>query len=306
MAFRPHPWTLRQLQYAVAVAETGSFRQAAALCRVAQPSLSVQIQSLEDALGIMLFERTSRRVLVTAAGEALLVRARDALRTADDLVRHADLARDPFSGTLRIGVIPTISPYLLPAVAPALRAKWAALRVLWREDKTEVLIAALAEGRIEAAIVALEAKVGHVEHALVARDVFVLAVPLDHALAASSGPVALSEITDELLLLLEDGHCLRDQVLSVCATLGARESEFRATSLATLVQMVAAGLGITLLPQVALTVEAGRSPLVIRPFLGQPPERTIALVWRPGAALASALRAVGDVLRDAAKPAVAA
>src|SRR5499426_1768861 len=157
MRWAPHPGTLRQLQYVVAVAETRSFRQAAALCAVAQPSLSAQVAQLERTLGVVLFERTKRRVLPTSAGEELLARTADVLREADDLAEAAARLADPFAGTLRIGVIPTISPYLLPEIAPVLRAAHARLRVVWTEDKTPVLVERLHAGDLDAALVALEA-----------------------------------------------------------------------------------------------------------------------------------------------------
>src|SRR5215470_5832998 len=156
MRWAPHPLTLRQLQYVVAVAETRSFRQAAELCAVSQPSLSAQVAQLERALGVALFERTRRRVLPTSAGVELLARARDVLREADDLAEAAARLTDPFAGVLRLGVIPTISPYLVPEIAPVLRARHARLRIQWTEEKTPVLVDRLHAGDLDAALVALE------------------------------------------------------------------------------------------------------------------------------------------------------
>lgn len=299
MDLRPHPFSLRQLQYVVAVADALSFRKAAARCHVSQPSLSAQVAALEDALGVVLFERTQRRVLLTAAGQVLVERARAVLRASDDLVQAAELARDPLAGTLRVGVIPTISPYLLPAVTPALRAAFPRLVAVWVEGKTETLVEQLSEGSIEAAILALEADIGEVEHETVAIDPFVLATPVNHPLGASKRPVEPDELHDAPVLLLDDGHCFREQALSFCASAGASELAFRATSLSTLVQMVSAGVGVTLLPRLSLPVEAARAEIRVRPFAEPAPRRTIALVWRPRSPLGDALRRLAAVVREA-------
>lgn len=297
----PHPLTLRQLQYVVAVADTGSFRRAAERCRVAQPSLSTQVAELERALGVRLFERDRRHVLTTAAGEALLPRARQLLVAADDLVGLAARFADPLAGTLRIGVIPTISPYLLPEVAPALKRALPRLELVWSEDKTAALAARLAAGELDAALVAMEPELGDFEHALIGRDAFVVAVGAEHPLARSSRPIAADELRGELrgeeLLLLAEGHCLRDQALSVCGRGRRKESPFGATSLATLTQMVAAGRGVTLLPELALPTENRRGQLTLRRFKQPAPGRTLALLWRRGSAVAAAARAVADTIR---------
>ncbi|HYG68621.1 MAG TPA: LysR substrate-binding domain-containing protein, partial [Anaeromyxobacteraceae bacterium] len=295
----PHPFTLRQLQYAVAVADTLSFRRAAERCHVSQPSLSTQIAELEGALGVRLFERDRRRVLVTSAGAALLDAARRVLVAADDLVGAARRAGDPLAGTLRVGVIPTVSPYLLPVATPALRAAHGRLNVRWLEDKTEVLVGRLHAGALDAALLALEAELGDVEHAVVANDPFLLAAPKDHPLAKRPGPASPGELREAEVLLLDDGHCLREQALAVCARAKASELEFRATSLPTLVSMVAGGAGVTLLPALAAPTEARRGELVLRPFAEPAPHRTIALVWRARSPLGSALRQVAATIRDA-------
>jgi LysR family hydrogen peroxide-inducible transcriptional activator len=295
----PHAFTLRQLQYALAVAETLSFRRAAERCRVAQPSLSTQIAQLESAIGVRLFERDRRRVLVTAAGEALLARARRVLVEADDLAAAARAAGDPLAGTLRVGVIPTVSPYLLPRAAPALRAAYPRLAITWVEDKTEELVRRLDAGALDAALLALEAELGDVEHAEIARDPFVLATPRDHPLGARSGPASAAELRGADVLLLDDGHCLRAQALDVCARARAHELEFRATSLPTLVQMVAGGAGVTLLPELALAAETRRGDLRLRPFAAPVPHRTIALVWRRRSPLAPALQRLARTVREA-------
>lgn len=295
----PHPFTLRQLQYVVAVADELSFRRAAERCHVSQPSLSAQVAQVESVLGVALFERTHRKVLVTAAGRDIVLRAGRLLVEADDLMDAGRRASDPLEGTIRIGVIPTIAPYLLPAVAPALRSAFRSLAVAWREDKTDVLVRALDGGELDAALVALEADVGDVAHAVVARDPFVVAVRPGHPLARRSAPVTAAELRGENVLLLDEGHCFRKQALDVCATARARESEFRATSLTTLVQMVAGGTGITLLPALAVASEASRAGLRVRPLAGARTWRTIALAWRRHSPLGPALQDVARVIRDA-------
>lgn len=295
----PLPFTLRQLQYAVVLAETLSFRRAAERCRVSQPALSAQLAELEDALGVRLFERDRRRVLPTAAGEALLERARSALAAAEEVTAAAQRARDPLAGRLRLGVIPTVSPYLLPVAAPALRGAFPRLTAVWIEEKTAVLARGLAGGTLDAAVVALEAELGDVEHEVVATDPFLLATRPDDPLAARRAPADLAELSEVDVLLLDDGHCLRDQVLSVCARARAHELEFRATSLPTLVQMVAAGAGVTLLPALAVPAEARRAGLAVRAFVEPAPARTLALVWRRRSPLANALRRIALTLRAA-------
>ncbi len=299
MKFAPHPFTLRQLQYAVAVAEDLSFRKAAERCHVSQPSLSAQIAQVEGALGIPIFERSRRGVLVTAAGRDLLERAKRMLLDADDIFEAGRRASDPLAGTIRIGVLPTIAPYLLPAVAPALRKRFRRLAVAWREEKTDALMAALEGGALDAAIVALEAEVGDVEHEVIARDPFVLALAPDHPLARKTVPAETSELRTVEVLLLDEGHCFREQTLEVCSAARAHESEFRATSLATLVQMVAGGWGVTLLPAMAVASEVSRSGLRIRPMASPKAHRTVALVWRRRCPIAPALREIAGVLRTA-------
>jgi LysR family hydrogen peroxide-inducible transcriptional activator len=299
MSTAPPPFSLRQLQYAVAIADTLSFRRAAERCRVAQPSLSAQVGELEGALGVRLFERDRRRVLVTTAGHELVARARVVLREAEDLVEQARRAGDPLVGTLRLGVIPTISPYLLPRLTTAFRAGFPRLTALWTEDRTETLVRGLDAGALDAALLALEADIGDLEHEIVGVDPFVLATPLKHALGARATPVRPAELRDADVLLLDDGHCFRDQALSFCATAKAHELEFRATSLSTLAQMVAGGAGVTLLPSLAVPTEAKRAALRLRAFAAPAPKRTIAFVWRRRSPLGPALRALAATAREA-------
>jgi LysR family hydrogen peroxide-inducible transcriptional activator len=299
MNLAPPPVSLRQLQYVVAVADTLSFRAAAERCHVAQPSLSAQLAQLEGALGVRLFERDRRRVLLTTAGRELVERARRVLQEADDLVEAAGRAGDPLGGRLQIGVIPTISPYLLPAVAPALRRAYPRLTIVWREEKTGDLVRQLQEGTLDAALLALEAEIGDVEREVIARDPFVLATPRRHPLGAGRSPARPAELSQAPVLLLDDGHCFRDQALAVCSRAGVRESEFRATSLSTLAHMVAAGAGVTLLPRLAVPTEAANTGLRVRAFAEPAPHRTIGLVWRRGYPLAPALRQLATTIREA-------
>ena len=299
MKLSPWPFTLRQLQYVVALAETLSFRAAAERCHVAQPSLSAQLAQLERALGVRLFERDRRRVLLTAAGRTLVERARTVLRETGDLVEAATRAGDPLNGRLQIGVIPTISPYLLPTAAPALRRAHPRLTVVWREEKTADLVRDLQAGALDAALLALEAEIGDVERAVIARDPFVLATPPRHPLGVKTAPMPIGELRDAPVLLLDDGHCFRDQALAACSRTGVRESEFRATSLSTLAHMVAGGSGVTLLPELAVATETSRTPLRVRRLAEPTPRRTIGLVWRRGYPLASALREVAAPIKAA-------
>ncbi|HEX8706438.1 MAG TPA: LysR substrate-binding domain-containing protein [Myxococcaceae bacterium] len=299
MSLAPHPFTLRQLQYVVAVADALSFRKAAESCHVSQPSLSAQLAQMEAALGVRLFERDRRRVLLTEAGKELVERARRLLVEADELIETARRASDPLSGTLRLGVIPTVSPYLLPTVAPALRKSFPRLNVLWLEDKTEVLVRNLDRGALDAALVALEAELGDVESEVIAEDPFMLVTPRDHPLAARQTEATPADLRGEDVLLLDEGHCFRTQALALCSRARAHELEFRATSLPTLTQMIASGAGVTLLPKLAVPTEVQRSQLSVRPFAEPVPKRTLALIWRKRSSLAVALKQVAASMRAA-------
>src|SRR5262252_7639773 len=270
MTVAPHPASLRQLQYAVAVADTRSFRRAAERCGV----------------------------LPTPAGEGLIERARRVLVDADDLIDAARRSGDPLAGTLAIGVIPTVSPYLLPAAASAIRRAHPRLTVRWLEDKTEPLARELHAGRLDAALLALEADLGGpLQREVIGRDRFVLATPRSHPLAKPTRPARLGDLRGAPLLLLDDGHCLRDQALAVCGGARAEELAFRATSLPTLAQMVSAGAGITLLPRMAIATESRRADLAVRPLADERAFRTLALVWRPSSPLGPALRRLAATIR---------
>jgi LysR family hydrogen peroxide-inducible transcriptional activator len=297
----PLPVSLRQLQYIVAVADLGGFRRAAETCQVSQPSLSAQIATAEDALGVRLFERNRRQVRVSAAGGALVAQARAVLVAAGDLRELGRQLADPFTGTLRVGVIPTISPYLLPEIAPAVARAYPKLTIVWSEDRTGSLVRQATEGAIDAAIIALEADLGPLDHAVLQKDPFLLAASPGHPLAKAARRARLDDLADVSLLLLDDGHCFRDQALQLCARVGAKEAGFRATSLATLVQMASAGGGVTLMPSIAVPVENRRGQLVVRPFAAPGPGRTIALAWRKGSALMPALTRLAASMREALK-----
>jgi LysR family hydrogen peroxide-inducible transcriptional activator len=239
-------------------------------------------------------------VLLTEAGRSLLERARGVLLEAEDLLAAARAAADPLAGTLRIGVIPTVSPYLLPSLAPRLRDLFPQLRPLWVEEKTQLLLALLAEGRLEAVLLARVEELREFAHEVVGEDPFRLAARRDHPLGRTSRKAALSDLRQAEVLLLEEGHCMRQHALEFCARARARELEFRATSLATLVQMVAAGAGVTLLPELSLATEAARAPqLRLRRFVAPVPSRTIVLAWRKGSPLQDALSRVAAAMKQA-------
>ena len=295
----PHPLNLRQLQYALAVAELKSFRKAAEACAVAQPSLSQQIAQLEAALGVRLFERLSRGVVVTEAGAAILERAQRALTDVDDLVASAERQRDPFAATLRVGVIPTVAPYLLPEIAPGLRASYPRLALLWEEDKTQVVLERLGTGELDAGILALGSEgFDDLQHAVLGRDPFYLVTPRGHGLAKHKRRLSPDELDGESVLLLDDGHCFRDQALAVCQRAGAEEASVRATSISTLAQMVAGGIGVTLLPAIALRSENRARSLVVLSFGARAPARTLVLAWRKTSPLAATLAQIGKKLAE--------
>ena len=298
---------LRDLKYLVALADLRHFGKAADACFVSQPTLSTQIRKLEDELGVVLVERAPRKVMLTAAGLDVVQRARRIVADVEQMREAARRSRDPESGTLRLGVFPTLGPYLLPHVVPTLRARFPQLELLLVEEKSDELLQRLREGKLDAALLALPLHDDQLHAEFLFEEPFVLAAPQQHPLARRSALDA-AELSDETLLLLVDGHCLRDQALDVCRLSGAREkSGFRATSLETLRQMVAAGVGVTLLP--ALSVhEPIAQPANIRlvPFRGTAPSRRIALVWRKSSALDAFLHQLGDAIGGATRAQLAA
>jgi LysR family hydrogen peroxide-inducible transcriptional activator len=297
----PERPTLRQLEYFLALHEKLNFREAAEACFVTQPALSAQIQQLERRLGVQLFERDKRSVRPTAAGDALVARARDVLERVDGMLESAHAQGEPLTGELRLGVIPTVAPYLLPRVYDELVRMHPRLRLYLREGQTADLVARLEDGELDVLLLALEAKLGGAETEGIFSDPFLLAMPADHPLSAK-GALAFDDLRGEPILLLEEGHCLRDQAWPACERAGTWEVEaYRASSLGTLVQMVAGGLGVTLIPELAVPVESRVQGLAIRPFdgRGDGPGRTIGLAWRPASARADEFRLLARSIASA-------
>ena len=290
---------LRELQYLVALADHRNFRRAAEACLVAQPTLSTQIRKLEEELGVALFERTPRKVMLTPAGQDAVARARRILEEMEGMREAARRLSRPEGGTARLGVFPTLGPYLLPEVMPGVRARFPQLQLLLTEEKSDLLLARLREGRLDAAILALPVHDASLHCEPLFEEPFFLAVPRNHELATRES-LRMEELSRYNLMLLEDGHCLRDQALEVCHLSGAQEgSEFRATSLETLRQMVLAGLGVTLMPALAAR---GMAPYADRlhllRFENGNPSRQIGLFWRRSSALTPLLRDMAAVLRE--------
>jgi LysR family hydrogen peroxide-inducible transcriptional activator len=290
MNFSPHAFSLRQLQYVIAVADSLSFHRAADECHVSQPSLSLQIAEVERVLAIKIFERDAHRVALTAAGRDFVESARAVLDAADALGERARRCSDPLSGTLRIGVIPTISPYWLPELTAALLKAYPHLTVIWVEDKTHVLVHNLQSGAIDAALLALEAEIGDVEREVIARDPFVLVAPAGDPLVAKRTPAKAAELRGATVMVLEDEHCFGKQALEFCFRAKAQQHQFRGTSLPTVISMVAGGAGVTLLPTLAVRSEVRTNNLRVRRFAKAEPARTIGLVWRKKSSLTPALR----------------
>lgn len=290
--------TLKQLRYLVAVADSLHFRKAAEACHVSQPALTTQIQELEERLGVQLIERTSRKVLLTPIGAEIVARARSLLGEVEEIEEIARRRQKPLVGPLRLGVIPTVGPYLLPRTLPAVRTAYPDLQLFLREDQTERLLERLRLGQLDLLLLALPVNEAEFDSLPLFDESFVLAAPLGHRLA-SNPELPESALAGEGVLLLEEGHCLRDQALAVCRLEGAVEANaFQATSLNTLTQMVANGLGVTLLPALAVDVEVhSDSRIVTRPFASPPPQRRIALVWRRSSSRASEFHLLGDCLR---------
>jgi LysR family transcriptional regulator, hydrogen peroxide-inducible genes activator len=290
---------LKDLRYLVAVADTKHFGQAATRCFVSQPTLSAQLKKLEDYLGVQLIERQPRRISLTEAGQAIVARARLILEASDQIVTLARQQGDPHAGRLRIALLPTIGPYLLPLVAARIRKALPRIELLLYEYQTEPMLERLHLGDIDAGILALPAQAESLTEHPLYDEPFVVALPEHHRLA-SRRSIGIDDLDGETLLLLEDGHCLRDQALAVCSRTGAHEKQdFRATSLETLRQMVASGAGITLLPDLASRGAYGSARGVnVVPFTKPAPVRHIGAVWRRSSARAQAIEAVCDVIAD--------
>jgi LysR family hydrogen peroxide-inducible transcriptional activator len=305
MTLLPSP---QQLRYLVALAESRHFGRAALTCAVTQSTLSAGLLALERQLNCHILDRAAgRHVVFTPLGLELVERARTALTSLEAVTEAATASREPMAGPLRLGVIPTVGPFLLPTLMPALRAAFPRLRLYLREDTTANLVDRLTANRLDLLLLATPCDCGGAETVPVARDAFVIAVPPNHRLAAEE-QITISALAAERLLLLEDGHCLRDQALAVCGLLAGDRGDqdgFAATSLHTLVQMVASGLGVTLLPKLAVAagITEGTN-LVLRPLAGAGAWRTLGLAWRPNAPRSADYRALASHLVETCRDAL--
>ncbi len=290
--------TLRQLQYLRLLAEHASFSRAAEAAHVSQPALSAGVQELEKILGAPVVERTRGNVQLTAVGAEAVRRAEDVLARTEDLVEAARNAGKPLSGRFRLGVIPTVAPFLLPARLPGLKADYPGLRLFIREDLTPKLVAALKSGHLDAAVIALPYTAAGIDHARIGDDEILAAAPVGHALAGA-GPIPPGSLKAEDLILLEDGHCLRDQALAAFDIETPKGDDvFAATSLHTLVQMVSSGLGVSFLPEMAVRAGLADMPgVVVRPIAAKAPRREIVVAWRTGSSRASEAQLLADALR---------
>lgn len=295
--------SIQQLRYAVAVADEQHFGRAAAKCFVSQPALSTQIRELESRLGVQLFERSTRGVLVTPAGADVIARARKVLHGIDDLRDVATGAGDALAGPLRLGVIPTIAPYVLPGAVRLITDAHPKLELYLREDRTNNLIAQLQSGDLDLLLLALPVERPGIDELALYDEPFLLAVPEKHHLASSTRRFDVAALAGERLVLLEDGHCLRDQALAVCELAGHDgRPEVQGTSLPTVVQMVGAGLGVTLLPAGAIERDVHNDGRVVVRELQQPvPSRSIGLAWRASSARADAYRSLGGYFTAAGR-----
>jgi LysR family transcriptional regulator, hydrogen peroxide-inducible genes activator len=291
---------LRDLRYFVALADTRHFGKAAERSFVSQPTLSAQIKKLENYLGVQLIERQPRRVTLTDMGAKILPLARRILQESEDIISLARNEHDPLAGRLKVGLIPTIGPYLLPLVTRRLRKQLPQLKLMLYEYQTQPLLEKLRGGDIELAILALPVPLEGLEARELYKEDFSVAVPNHHPFTKKA-TIKVDDLSGETLLLLEDGHCLRDQALEVCSRIDVKESDdYRATSLETLRQMVAAGLGLTLLPELATRGPFGSGHgLTVKAFAKPVPSRTVGAVWRKSSSRGQAINAVCDVISTA-------
>jgi LysR family transcriptional regulator, hydrogen peroxide-inducible genes activator len=292
--------SVRQLECLVATAKHLNFRAAARDCHISQPALSSQIARLERSLGVVLFERDRRRVLLTAVGEAVLERAKRLLADLDDVGAVAQAHAEPLGGQLRLGVIPTIAPFMMPRALPLLRRACPGLELLLREEQTGRSLELLDEGKLDAVLLALEADLGDVSALPLFRDPFLFAAAVGHPLSNKKA-VRPQDLEGQRVLLLEDGHCLKDQAWSFCEAQGVRDYvDFRATSLGTLAQMVSSGAGVTLLPELSVPTVGVLPGIVVKPFVRPVPYRTIGIVWRPTSPRRALFEVLGEALRELA------
>ena len=290
---------LRALQYFVKLADLKHFSKAADACFVSQPTLSTQIKKLEEELGVQLVERAPKMIMLTPVGEEVADRARLVLSDIEQIRVVARRSSNPAEGVLRLGLFPTLAPYFLPHVVPAVRGRYPKLRLQLAEEKTEDILRMLRHGQLDAGILALPVSGEGMEIEVLFEEPFVLAVPEGHPLAGRS-KVSMRDLRGAELLLLEEGHCLRDHALEVCALADAHERvDFHATSMETLRQMVAADVGITLMPLLAVKPPiAATQNVVVRRFAEPVPKRTIAMVWRNSSALSGFLKSFSASLKS--------
>ncbi|MBX5461931.1 MAG: LysR family transcriptional regulator [Steroidobacteraceae bacterium] len=290
---------LKDLRYLVAVADERHFGRAAQRSFVSQPTLSAQLKKLEDYLGVQLVERQPGHVTLTDAGEEIVARARRILEASDEVVALARAHRDPLAGKLRMALIPTIGPYLLPRVAREIRKSLPRLELRLYEYQTAELLEKLRTGEIDLGVLALPVDLEGLDSCALYDEAFTVALPENHRLAKKQ-TLKLDDLKEEPLLLLEDGHCLRDQALEVCSRVGMQEKQdFRATSLETLRQMVATGAGVTLLPELASRGPYGSARgVVLRPFARPTPVRHVGAVWRKTTARKPAIDAICKLIRE--------
>jgi len=290
---------LKDLRYLVAVADQRHFGRAAARCFVSQPTLSAQLKKLEQSLGVQLIERAPNNVTLTEAGAAIVARARLIIEASEEVVTLAAGQRDPLAGKLRLALLPTIGPYLLPHVTRAIRKALPRLELRLYEHQTAPMLEKLHSGELDLGILALPVELAGLEARELYREAFTVALPERHRLAARA-TVRAADLKGETLLLLEEGHCLRDQALEVCARAGVSDAQdFRATSLETLRQMVAAGAGVTLLPELASRGAYGNARGVeVRPFAPPAPVRHIGALWRKSTARRAAIDAVTRIIAE--------
>lgn len=288
-------FTLKQLRYFEALVDQRHFGRAAAVCAISQPALSVQIKELEEQLGTPLFERTARQVRLTRFGEDFAPRVRDILRSVDELGDFARASRSALIGRFRIGIIPTIAPYLLPTLIGNLHRSHPGLDLHVRETLTPKLVQELAQGHLDTAIVALPLSEGAFAQVALFDESFVLVRPSSQEKEPQPDASALHNMR---LLLLEEGHCFRDQALAFCNTPGAvARNGLDGSSLSTLVQMVGAGIGVTMIPEMAIRVETRSAAVDCTAFSGPQPGRTIGMIWRKSTPLSDELHEIADVVR---------
>ena len=285
---------LRDLNYLVAVADYRSFIQAAEHCFISQPTLSTQIKKMEETLGVQIFERTNKRVMPTELGEKIIASARLILLEIDKMQQLADNAQDPMAGNFRLGAFPTLSTYIFPGLVPLIKQSLPKLRLILIEEKTDILIAQLKQGHLDAALLALPVQDDHLESQKLFEDEFLLAVASDHPFAGRTS-IRQTDLSSQQLLLLDEGHCLRGQALQICQLNHAEEQQdVRATGLETLRQMVRAGTGITFMPKIA--IHEPEEGICYINFMDPVPKRTIGLVWRKTSAREALIHRLAELI----------